>query len=204
MAWFLGVLGALFLLHLLNVQFYYWSSRREVYELTSASELERFVRSWAQWTEERARIVVKVLSTNAEFEFRKRRYKTQPDEIHFRVRNADSTRQFFRRIRERFDRDKIDYQLELTAKRKQPRALCVPLNAANVLTPLAAVRLAAVVVEEIHDGSPSRLQTWLDGDVRRPPDVPAVELIAATQGYRVGESLGYRVGRGLRRLLSRS
>ena len=202
--WLLVAGGVVLALLLANVQLHRWSARPEVYEVASATELEPFVRSWAQWTDERARIVVQHTGTKAEFEFRKRRHKSQSDEIVFRFRNADSTRPFFARVRDRLDRDSVQYELEMTPKRRHARAIAVALNASDILTPLAAVRLAAVTVDELQSDRSTPLKVWLDGRVRRSPDVPSIEFIAATHGYRAGEDLGTRVGLRLRRLLGGS
>jgi hypothetical protein len=194
------IAGALLLVHLASVQHYYWSTRPVVYDLAAPAEAEQYLKSWGEWMDERARVVVKHLGTQAEFEFRKRRYKERPDAIVFRFRNADSARRYFARVRQRFDVEGLPYELELTKKRKQPRALAITLDVADMFSPLVGVRIISVITEELDAIAPGPLQAWLAGSIRRGEDSPSVDLVPPTQGYQSGFSFGYRIGRLLRRM----
>ena len=158
-------------------QFNMWATRRGTYELDSPDALEPYLRSWGQWLDERGRIVVRDVVTQAEFEFRKFRYATRPDQLVFRFRNADSTRPFFANLRAVLDRERVEYELELTPKTKQPRAIAVALDPSEVFSPLVAVGLAKQALAAIGGDPQRRIQVRADGRLRRAPDVPSVALV---------------------------
>lgn len=193
-----------FALILARAQYVMWATRVAIYELESPAALEPFIRSWGQWLDERGRIVLRDPLTGGEFEFRKFRFATRPDELVFRFRNSDTTRPFFSDVREHMDREGVSYELELTPKRKQPRALSVSLDATDVLTPLKAVALARRSLDAMGAGTDGKLQVWIDGRLREAPDVPKVALVNTSESNRQSFAFGHEVGRRLRRLFSPS
>jgi hypothetical protein len=195
----IGVLVG-FALIVARAQYVMWATRVAIYDLDSPAALEPFVRSWGQWLDERGRIVIRDPATGGEFEFRKFRFSSRPDEIVFRFRNADTTRPFFTAVREHLDREGVSYDLELTPKKKQPRALAVTFDAADVLTPLKAVALVRRSLDAMGAGLEGRLQVWIDGRLRQAPDVPKVELVNTSESNRQSFAFGQELGRRLRRL----
>ena len=177
-------------------QFNLWGIKPIVQELGGPQELERYIKSWGQWLDERGRIVVQHPATGREAEFRKRRYRTRPDALVFRVRNADSGKQHFASMQEALDQAGVRYQTELTPKRRQPRAIAVVLDASDVLTPVAAVRLITVAFD-LEEATDRALHVWAEGRMRASHDAPLVERIPAMQA----EGSGVRVGSFLGRLL---
>jgi hypothetical protein len=178
-------------------QFNVWGMRPAVQELSGPHELERYIKSWGQWLEERGRIVVQHAATGREAEFRKRRYRSRPDALVFRVRNADSGKQHFARMQAALDAAGVQYQTELTPKRRQPRAIAVALDPSDLLAPLAAVRLI-IVVFELDAAVDRALRVWVEGRIRTSDDAPAIERIPSTQAEQSGVRVGSFLGRLLR------
>ena len=188
--------GVLFLLLLARVRWIVWASRPIVYDVVSPAEIAPFIRSWGQWLDERGRIVVRHPASGGEVEFRKRRYRARPGLLHFRCRNVDAGRKIFERVRADFDAAGIAYGMELTPRRGAPRALAVPLDAGDALTPKMAERLVAVAFGAGAD----RLLLYCEGRMRRDGGRPPADLIPHTEGYRAGHRLGTLLGRVSRRL----
>ena len=166
-------------------------SRPALYKVRSSADVEPFVRSWGQWLDERGRIVIRHPVSGAEAELRKRRFKTRPDVLLFRYRNADANKGTFEEIRARFDREEIEHELERTRRQNRPRALVVALDPDDVFTPVAAVRLLNVTLGP----ADTELQVFCEGGMRSGEDVPAIAKIPPTQAYRAGYEFGSRVGR---------
>jgi hypothetical protein len=183
-----------------KAQYGMWVSRVVTYNVDSPAALEPFIRSWAQWLDDGGRIVVRDVPSGAEFEYRKLRFATRPDQLVFRFRNADSTRPFFAKVRAALDREGVEYELELTPKTKKPRAMAVSFDPSQVLTPLVAVGLAKHALRAMGGESQRGLQVRVDGRLRREPDVPAIDLINVSESYRQSHAFGVRLGRLIRRL----
>jgi len=189
--WLLGFPAGATLLLIGWGQLNAWGTQPAVYEVRSSAEIEPFVRSWGQWLGEGGRIVVRHPLSGSEAELRKRRFKTRPDVLLFRYRNADANCGTFDEIRARFHREGITHELERTRKRNRVRALVVELDPDDVFTPTAAARLLDVTLSP----APSHLQVFCEGRIRSEADVPATALIPPTQAHRAGHEVGARIGR---------
>jgi len=172
-----------------------WAGQPVVHANLALDQLAPLVRSWAPWLEERGRIVVRQVRTDAEVELRKHRFSTRPDAIVFRIRNADSNKKHFTAIRGALDAARVPYELKTTRKKGEARAIEVPLAADDVHTPAAALKLVQDVFKES-----AGYQIHCEGRMRRPPDVPQVPLVPWRRDYAAGAWLGQRVGRAMRRL----
>ena len=160
------------------------------YPIRTAEELEPYVRSWGQWLEQ-GRIMVRNPTNEATVEFRKFRYKTRPDALVYRYRNADATRHSFNAVRDRLGAQRVVYELERTQKRQQPRALAIRFDSDDVFTPAAAARLLHLT---FGDPLPELLVSCV-GRFRLSPDAPTVKIIPSTRAGRSGFSLGLVLGR---------
>jgi hypothetical protein len=174
-------------------QFNMWAVRPVLYRLNSPGEIERFVRSWGEWLEERGRIIVQFADT--EVEFRKKRYKSRPDLLVFRVRNAVGMRKHFDRVRDAFDASALHYELERTTKRRDPRAIAVRLAMPDMFTPVAGVRLVDAAFRAFSPEGEFSGDIWCEGRMRSGVDVPSTELIPWCQAHRLGRVVGARLGR---------
>ncbi len=172
-----------------------WAGQPVIYTDLSLEQVAPLVRSWAPWLEERGRIVVRQVHTDAEVELRKHRYSTRPDAVIFRVRNVESNKKHFTAIRDALDAARVPYELKTTKKKGAARAIEVPLAADDVHTPAAALKL----IQRVFKGS-AGYQAYCEGRMRRPPDVPQVPLVPWRRDYAAGAWLGQRVGRAVKRL----
>ena len=182
-------------------QFNLWAQRPVVYDKLPLAEVAPLIRSWGPWLAEHARIVVQHHGTEAEVEFRKRRFSTRPDLLLFRVRNADATKAHFPAIRRALETASAQYDVELTKKRRALRAITVALIAEDVHTPAAACRLLSTAFGAVGaDGNGFRIHC--DGRMRRRPDAPSILLIPWRHDFAAGFRLGKVIGRLRARLLS--
>jgi len=171
-----------------------WALRPVVHDGLAINGLSPLVQSWGSWLAERGRIVIHHADTDVEVELRKHRFATRPDELLFRVRNADVTRPHFQTIRAAFEQAGVAYQLETTPKRKQPRAIAVSLIAEDIHTPAAACNLIRIAFRAVGATEP-RFRAHCDGAMRIRPDVPPVLLLPWRQDYQLGFSTGILFGR---------
>lgn len=185
---------ALLLLIIAHAQLNLWSVQPVVRADLSLEQLAPFIRSWGPWLEERGRIVVRQAETEVEVELRKRRFSTRPDELIFRVRNADANKKYFPAIQGALDAAHVSYELETTAKRGQPRAIAVRLGAEDIHMTAAAQRLVQQVFRNT-----AGFQIHCEGRMRRAPDTPALPLLPWRQDHAAGWRIGEMVGRFTRR-----
>ena len=171
------------------------------YALASPGEIEPFIQSWGAWLDARGRIVLRHPHTGAEAEFRKERYRRGPDILRFRFRNADAGRPHFARVRKAFETAHTPYHIDLTRKRRGPRALTVGLEIGDVYTPAAAARLAELAMGALAPGQPFAAEVFCEGRLRPSGDAPAVRLIPITEARRRGYRFGARLGRVFGRVL---
>ena len=108
----------------------------------SEADAHTALRSWSYWLDDKGKIQLGLTGTDNYVELRKRRWKNRPDRLVLRCRNSDSTRKYFAAVRGLFDEAGVDYSLELTKKRKSPRALEVTLDPYDPLTAQMALNLA--------------------------------------------------------------
>jgi len=181
-------------------QFNLWALRPVVYENLAVQDLATYVRSWAPWLADRSRIVVGHTRTDAAIELRKHRFATEPDKIVFRVRNADANRKYFQTIQGALDNARVPYDVELTPKRRQPRAIAVALPADDVHTPAAAIKLVERAFDAVGAREPS-FHVYCEGQMRNAPDTPTVPLIPWRQDHAGGYRLGETIGRAVKRIL---
>jgi hypothetical protein len=164
------------------------------YDGLSLDAIGPFIRSWGLW-QERGRIVVRHANSSLEVEFRKRRWKTRPDALVFRVRNADANRAHFEAVQGALTAASVPYKVEFTPHRKALRALEVSLEAEDLHTPAAGCRLVGqsfAALGAVETG----FVAHCEGRMRVAPDIPRVPLIP----HRKDVALGYRLGRLLGRL----
>jgi hypothetical protein len=181
-------------------QFNLWALRPVVYDNLAVQDLAGYIRSWGPWLADRARIVVRHARTDAETELRKHRFATQPDKIVFRARNIDATRKYFLTIQRALDNEHVSYQLEVTPKRRQPRAIAVALVAEDIHTPAAAVKLIERAFGALGALEPV-FSVHVEGQIRSAPDTPGVPLIPWRQDHAGGYRLGETIGRAVKRIL---
>jgi len=181
-------------------QFNLWAVRPVVYENLAVQDLAGYVRSWGPWLADRARIVVRHARTDAEVELRRQRFSTQPDKIVFRVRHIDATKKHFPTIQRALENAPVSYELELTPKRREPRAIAVALAAEDIHTPAAAVKLIERAFGAIGALEPG-FRVQVEGQMRKAPDGPVVPLIPWRQDHAGGYRLGETIGRAVKRIL---
>lgn len=168
------------------------------YALASPGEIEPFIRSWGEWLDAHGRIVLRHPPTGAAAEFRKERYRSGPDILRFRFRNADTNRVHFARVRAAFETARTPFSVDLARRRRGPRALTVALQVGNVYTPVAAARLALLAVAALAPGQPFAAEVLCEGRLRARSDAPAVRMIPDTEARRRGYRFGLRLARAVR------
>lgn len=160
------------------------------------------LRSWATWLDDRGKIEIGCGGSDNYVELRKRCWKTKPDILFFRYRNADSTREHFSKAREILDRAGIDYSLTLTPQKKAPRAIEIALDPLDPLAPRKALNLAFLVFERRCE----RLDICCEGRVREDLLDPPVDFVIPPEiarqlpGWELGKWVGRAVG-ALKRLV---
>lgn len=158
---------------------------------------ELLLASWFAWLGDRAAVTIAPAGDPLSAELRIRRWKSRADRVLFRWRNADETRESFASVRAWFEADRTPFELELTPKTKQPRALVIALAAEDVFTPAAAVGLANRAFAAAGLRPPRRYDLTCTGDVLREGARP-VALVPQDPAYQAGQSLGRVLGAGLR------
>jgi hypothetical protein len=158
---------------------------------------ELLLASWFAWLGDRAAVTIAPAGESVAAELRIRRWKSRADLVLFRWRNADETRESFARVREWFEADRNAFELELTPRTKQPRALAVALAAEDVFTPAAAVGLANRAFAAAGLRPPRRYDLTCTGDVLREGTRP-VALVPQDPAYEAGRSIGRALGGGVR------
>jgi len=93
---------------------------------------------------------------------RMRRYKTRPDRLQFRFRNADKTRPPFDRVVAALDRDKICYDTELTKIRKRPRAVVVNFDATQAASYAGLANVTKLCFDAMGATADERLIVWAE------------------------------------------
>jgi hypothetical protein len=162
----------------------------------SLDEVIERIRNWGAWLEDRGCITVANPANGSSAEFRKRRFKTRPELLTFRFRNDYPTRAFFADVRRRFDSRKLPYEVELTPKRKHPRAVAVPLRLDDVLAGQAARDLLRVALDV---GRGDTLHLACAGRFRTMLDPPPVALLGQSRSFTAGFALGRAAARTFRR-----
>ena len=158
---------------------------------------ELLLASWFAWLGDRAAVTIAPAGEPLSAELRIRRWKSRADRVLFRWRNADETRESFARVREWFEADRSAFELELTPKSKQPRALVIALAAEDVFTPAAVVGLANRAFAAAGVRPPRRYDLTCTGAVLREGTRP-VTLVPEDPAYEAGRSLGRVLDAGLR------
>jgi len=175
--------------------------RPAVYRHLSVADLAPFLRSWAVWLGNRGDIFVGREGTEAIVQFRNRTYRRRPNILFFRYRNADGSRRSFPVVRAALDTAGVDYQLELTPRTRQPRALVVPLDPGDVLMPAAATRLIDIVFGALPKSTEPGFLIWSVGPFQRTPDREEVPLVAPVVARRAGFRVGVVLGKIVRAVL---
>jgi hypothetical protein len=171
-----------------------------VYRNLSLADLEPFLRSWGAWLGNRAEILVRHENADPTVHFRKHLYKRRRNILVFRYRNADDSRRSFPVIRAAFDAARVDYELELTRRTRQPRALTVALDPGDVFMPAAASRLIGIVFGALDAGTTPGFLVWCEGRFQATPDRANVPLIPHIAAHRAGFRMGIALGRLVRRV----
>jgi hypothetical protein len=91
---------------------------------------------------------------------RMRRYKTRPDQLLFRFRNADKTSPAFEQVVAALDRDKIPFDTELTKIRKRPRAVVVDFDATQAASYANLAHLTKLCLHAMGATADERLTAW--------------------------------------------
>jgi hypothetical protein len=169
-----------------------------VYRNLSLTDLEPFLRSWGAWLGNRGEILVRHEGVEPIVHFRKCTYKRRRNVLLFRYRNADESRRTFSVVRAALEGARVDYEVELTHRTRQPRALVVALDPGDVLMPAAATRLIDTVFTALHVGTTPGFLVWSEGRFQARPDRENVPLIAPSGGQRAGFRMGVALGRLVR------
>ena len=119
------------------------------YEIGSFVALQRFFNAWAPLLEERGDIFVGTKAVPELIQFRKRRFKSRPNELVFRFRNAGRTKRFFDAEVRALEATAVDFKIERTKKRKAARAAIVKLEADGPFLALSAVQLCRITFDAI-------------------------------------------------------
>jgi hypothetical protein len=158
---------------------------------------EGLLKSWFAWLGDRSAVTIAPAGEVVAAELRVRRWKTRPDRVLFRWRNADETRASFAWVRAAFVADRTAFDLELTPKTKQPRAIVVPLVEADVFTPAAALGLANRAFAAAGLPEPERYDLTCSGPVLATGTRP-VALVPREPSYEAGRAVGRALGAALR------
>jgi hypothetical protein len=159
--------------------------------------VELLLASWFAWLGDRAAITLAPAGGAQAVELRIRRWKTRPDLVLFRWRNADATRASFGRVRERFEAERQAVEIELTPKTMQPRAMVIELAAADVFSPAAAVGLAKRAFAAAGLPDAGRYDLTCTGHVLEQGTLPR-RLIPPSGVFQAGRSVGRILGTGRR------
>jgi hypothetical protein len=165
-----------------------------VYRNLGLGDLQPFLRSWGIWLGDRANILIGHERATGTVQFRKHVYKGRANTLVFRYRNADDSRAGFPAVRTALDRANVDYELELTKRTRRPRAVAVTLNARDVLTPAAAIRLVDTAFGALGASTPEFF-VWCEGRLQAAPDSDGIALIPHIAARRAGFRIGVVVGR---------
>ena len=169
-----------------------------VYRNLSLTDLEPFLRSWGAWLGNRGEMLVRHQGAEPIVHFRKRTYKRRRNVLLFRYRNADESRATFSVVRAALEGARVGYEVELTRRTRQPRALVVALDPGDVWMPTAAMRLIDTVFRALQVDTTSGFLVWSQGRFQAKPDRENVPLIAPSGAQRAGFRMGVALGRLVR------
>ena len=181
-----------------------WYVAPAEYHGVSFEQLQRYFADWADHVGERRDILVGTPEIPNLIQFRKKHYKTRPDLLLFRFRNADQSKQYFSAVVAALEQHEVGFRIEETRKRRAPRAAVVELDASDVLLPSAAAHLCRVALSAIGHTEESGVSVCCTG-LHPDFDLRVQKVIPTTRGEYAGWRLGYLIGsvvRGLRNRLS--
>lgn len=181
---------------MIRVQIVGWALTPIPYAGLSGEDLQRFIRSWGFYLEDRAYFVVTHREVTGHAQFVRRRYKTKADVVHFRVPFADLPKEQRERVRAAFLQSDVPFSMELTPKQKRDRALKVEFEMDDSLLPVKAVRCILLAFEALGASDPGGYSVCCSGQMKN-PDVEGPELIPWRKDFDAGQ----RVGAAIRRLL---
>jgi hypothetical protein len=179
-----------------------WSRDPAVYHGVAFEDLQRFFSSWVEHVAERQDIMVGTPREPYLIQFRKRHYKTRPDLLLFRFRNGGQSKQYFSKVVTTFERNEIAFNMELTPRRRAPRAMMVELDASDPMLPSAAVYLCRVTFSAIGHLERTGVSVFCTG-LGREFNPGGHNIIPTTRGWRAGWRFGYVVGNSIRTLRNR-
>lgn len=179
---------------LTSIPFSGWGLVRGAYGDAQYSGLERvqveaLLACWFAWLDDRAAVTISLSGQPLSAELRIRRWRTRPDQVHFRWRNADATRAAFSRVCEAFQAAQLQFEVELTPKTKQPRALVIALAADDVFGPASVVGLVNRAFAAAGLPTGDRYDLACSGRVLRDA-TRRLELVPQSRAYTTGRSLG--------------
>ncbi len=170
-----------------------WYVAPAEYHGVSFQELQRYFASWVTHVGERRDILVGTPDIPNLIQFRKKDYKTRPDLLLFRFRNADQSKQYFSGVVAAFEQQEVAFHIEKTRKRRAPRAAIVELDTSDVLLPSAAAHLCRVALSATEHSEESGVSVCCTG--LHPDFDPRVQrVIPTTRGEYAGWRLGYLIG----------
>jgi len=147
------------------------------YYLRSFVELQRYFAVWAPLLDERGDIFVGVPGLTDLIQFRKKRFKSRPDELIYRFRNSGRPKRFFDDAVKVLTSIGTDFELELTKKRRFPRAAIIRLTAEDVLMPSEAVRLCEATFAGLGRGHRDGIVVHCSGRFRSDVELSGLEEI---------------------------
>jgi hypothetical protein len=124
------------------------------------SVLSIVLRQLASPLHDRGTVYLEHADAEGTIRVRMRRYKTSPDLLLFRFRNADKTRPAFDQVVAALDRDKIPFDTELTKIRKRPRAVVIAFDATQAAGYADLAHLTKLCFDAMGATADERLTAW--------------------------------------------
>ena len=194
MKWILLAAGIFGLALIIRVQIVSWAVTPIRYAGLNADDLQRFVRSWGFYLEDRAHFTVVHREVFGHAQFERRRYKTKPDLLSFRVPFSNLAKEQRENVKTAFSRSDITFSMELTPKKKRDRALTVEMEADDSMLPVKGVRCVVLAFEALGAADSHGYSVSCFGRMTS-PIVDGPELIPWRRDFEVGRRLGAALGR---------
>ena len=190
--WTLAAIGVIAVSVVLLFLWLAWSTSPARHRV-SLEELPEYFRSWTAHLRERDDILVGTGENPGLIQFRKKLYKSRPDQLLFRFRNSGRTVEPFDGVVAAFEDRGVDYVIERTPKLRKPRAVLVRLDATDEMLPNAATSLCRLSLGAL----PSSKTAQLTVSCTLTAGLGDAERIPTTRGEAASRRLGFAVGRSV-------
>ena len=158
------------------------------------AEVERLLRIWFAWLQDKTRIHVQPIGHDLSAELQIRRWETRPDLVVFRWRNSDNTRASFSRVSEQLRKTYPEATIEMT-QRNRPRALILSSVLNDTLAPLWAMGLAAAAFEAAGVENVSSFKLSTRGTALKNARGTSLDLEPLADSWHFGRVLGRLFGK---------